>query len=40
MGIGDAKDDSKLIDKAQEELSLNIRSKSYKNKSKKSNCWF
>ena len=35
MGIGDAKDDSKLIDKAQEELSLISGQKAIKTKAKK-----
>tara|TARA_Y100001970_G_scaffold200375_1_gene243712 strand:+ start:11728 stop:12279 length:552 start_codon:yes stop_codon:yes gene_type:complete len=35
MGIGDAKDDSKLIDKAQEELSLITGQKAVKTKAKK-----
>ena len=34
MGIGDAKDDSKLIDKAQEELSLISGQKAIKTKAK------
>ena len=35
MGIGDAKDDSKLLDKAQEELSLISGQKAVKTKAKK-----
>ena len=35
MGIGDAKDDSKLIDKAQEELSLISGKKLSKQKQRK-----
>ena len=35
MGIGDAKDDTKLIDKAQEELSLISGQKAVKTKAKK-----
>ena len=35
MGIGDAKDDSKLLDKAQEELSLISGQKAIKTKAKK-----
>ena len=35
MGIGDGKDDSKLIDKAQEELTLITGQKAIKTKSKK-----
>jgi large subunit ribosomal protein L5 len=35
MGIGEAKDDSKILDKAQEELSLNSGQKAIKTKAKK-----
>ena len=35
MGIGDAKDDPKLLDKAQEELIFNSWSKAVKTKAKK-----
>ena len=37
MGVGEGKEDSKLIDKAQEDLSLISGQKAVKTKSKKSN---